>query len=124
MKNHDRANRRRPICSRSFYVPWWYRLLVSWDPADPHSEDDDAEGEITFVRFVNLTPLEIEVSKRYIRFLEGEEVPGPKMMIRLRCALIHAGGKGEEVSAWPPKTRLLFNSHELRIPHVMRTFDS
>ena len=122
MKKHDRENRCRPIHLRSFYVPQWALRLASWDPAQAQPEDDDGERVIEFVRYFDLEPRDIDESNRYIRFIRGEEARGPKTMIRLRFALIPAGGDGEEVSAWPPNSHLLFNGQYLRTPKVLEAF--
>jgi len=119
MKKHDRENRCRPIHLRSFYVPQWALRLASWDPTQAQPEDDDGERVIEFVRYFDLEPRDIDESNRYIRFIRGEEARGPKTMIRLRFALIPAGGNGEEVSAWPANSHLLFNGQYLRTPKVL-----
>ena len=111
MMEHDEENRGREIHSRYFYAPRWGLSWVTY-----LSPGDD-KGEITFRRYLPLEDSDLEGIDRYLQFIRwGEQVDGTKIMIRLRSVLNQAG---EEVSGWPPKTKLLFNTQELKIQQVL-----
>jgi len=114
METHETENRERGVDQRNFYA-----LGSRQDWIIKKSPEDGDKRESTTLLYILLEDEQIGSIEQYYRFIRyGENSEAPKLMIRLRSALIKPDVDGE-VSGWPTITQLKFNYEELEVPKVL-----